>query len=70
MKLLLSILFFSSSLMKYSRADETQKLNVTIFYESLCPDSQSFIQNQLYKNYDELKDKISLTFIPFGKSKV
>jgi GTP cyclohydrolase FolE2 len=56
--------------MKYSRADETQKLNVTIFYESLCPDSQSFIQNQLYKNYDELKDKISLTFIPFGKSKV
>ncbi|KAJ6635183.1 GILT-like protein 1 [Pseudolycoriella hygida] len=45
-----------------------QKLPISIYYESLCPDSSRFITNQLYPAYEYLKDYIALTFVPFGKA--
>lgn len=50
-----------------STANE-QKINVLVLYESLCPDSINFMKNQLGPNYDSLKDYISITLVPFGKS--
>ncbi|KAL5285193.1 hypothetical protein ACFFRR_007130 [Megaselia abdita] len=45
------------------------KVPVTIYYESLCPDSQAFIANQVYPVFKtELKDFIELTWVPFGKT--
>lgn len=41
---------------------------MTILYESLCPDSNEFFENQLLPNYNGLKDYIQLTFVPFGKA--
>lgn len=45
-------------------------VKVTVFYESLCPDSIRFIENQLLPNYDSLKEFITLDFVPFGKASV
>ncbi|KAL9872981.1 GILT-like protein 1 [Glossina fuscipes] len=45
-----------------------QKLNILILYESLCPDSKQFMQNQLGPNYESLKDFIDIKLVPFGKS--
>uniref|UniRef100_D3TM92 Gamma-interferon inducible lysosomal thiol reductase n=1 Tax=Glossina morsitans morsitans TaxID=37546 RepID=D3TM92_GLOMM len=46
-----------------------EKLNVLVFYESLCPDSKRFLQNQLGPNYDELGDFIDIKLVPFGNAK-
>lgn len=45
-------------------------MHVSIFYESLCPDSIRFIKNQLEPNYHNFAPYITIDFIPFGKSKV
>ncbi|CAG9761981.1 unnamed protein product [Ceutorhynchus assimilis] len=47
---------------------EQQKINVAVYFESLCPDSQKFIIDQLYPNWDDIRDYINIKFIPFGKS--
>uniref|UniRef100_A0A1B0GBZ4 Gamma-interferon inducible lysosomal thiol reductase n=1 Tax=Glossina morsitans morsitans TaxID=37546 RepID=A0A1B0GBZ4_GLOMM len=47
---------------------DKQKLNILILYESLCPDSKQFMQNQLGPNYESLKDFIDIKLVPFGKS--
>lgn len=44
------------------------QLHVGIYYESLCPDSVRFIENQLAPNYEQFADFIDIDFIPFGKS--
>ncbi|XP_044728549.1 GILT-like protein 1 [Chrysoperla carnea] len=44
------------------------QLQVTVYYESLCPDSVQFIRNQLYPTWKELGQYLQINFIPFGKS--
>lgn len=41
-----------------------------VLYESLCPDSVGFMQRQLAPNYNDFKDVIDITLVPFGKSHV
>lgn len=46
-----------------------EKLKVEIFIESECKNSKKFIQDQIWKFYDEFKEKIDFDFVIFGKSK-
>jgi hypothetical protein len=46
------------------------KINIEIFYESRCPDSKKFINNQLSKIFESLQNLTSLFLIPYGKAKV
>lgn len=41
-----------------------------VLYESLCPDSVRFMQQQLGPNYHDLQDYIDVTLVPFGKAHV
>lgn len=43
-------------------------LPLTIYYEALCSDSVDFITKQLYPNYNDLKDHLTIEFIPYGKA--
>ncbi|KAL1506678.1 hypothetical protein ABEB36_006000 [Hypothenemus hampei] len=45
-----------------------QKINVSIYFESLCGDSRNFIINQLDPHWDDIKDYVNIHFVPFGKS--
>uniref|UniRef100_A0A224XSD0 Putative gamma-interferon-inducible lysosomal thiol reductase n=1 Tax=Panstrongylus lignarius TaxID=156445 RepID=A0A224XSD0_9HEMI len=46
-----------------------QKVPVTVYYESLCPDSIKFYTTQLYPTWNSsLKSFIDLHLVPFGKS--
>lgn len=46
------------------------QLDVTILYESLCPDSVAFFRDQLRPNYEYFKNFINVNLVPFGKSQV
>ncbi|XP_045451855.1 GILT-like protein 1 [Melitaea cinxia] len=46
-----------------------RKLLLSVYYESNCPDSKSFILNQLQPAYYLLHEYVKLKFIPFGKSR-
>lgn len=61
MKIFVLFLFFA-----YIKAE---KLKVEIYIESECKYSKKFIQEQIFPFYDELKEKVDLIFIPFGKSR-
>ncbi|KAJ9595855.1 hypothetical protein L9F63_012957, partial [Diploptera punctata] len=60
----LRILCHCTQFSLYSNSD---KVSLTIYYESLCPDSIKFFKDQLSPTYSSLKDHVSLKFIPFGK---
>lgn len=46
-----------------------QKVPVIVYYESLCPDSQAFVTNQLYPAMKSPIGRfVDLKLVPFGKS--
>lgn len=48
---------------------EDQRVPVTVYYESLCPDSRKFFIQQLYPSLQgNLSGYVNLTLIPYGKS--
>jgi len=49
-------------------AVECQKLQVRVFYESLCPDSAQFINKQLTPASKDLLQYMDLRLVPYGKS--
>lgn len=44
------------------------QLHVELFLGSLDPDSVWFVQNELGNVYDDLKDHVEFSFIPFGNA--
>jgi len=44
------------------------KVDVTLYYESLCPDCQLFIRQQLYPTYQKIGDIFNLTLVPYGNA--
>ncbi|CAB3370534.1 Hypothetical predicted protein [Cloeon dipterum] len=46
-----------------------QAVKVSVYYESLCPDSMRFFSNQLHATYQLLgSDAITVDFLPYGKA--
>ncbi|CAG2173209.1 unnamed protein product, partial [Oppiella nova] len=41
-------------------------LKISLYYETLCPDSQRFVKQQLHQAYQLFGDQISVQLIPFG----
>ena len=48
----------------------TEPVFLGVFYESLCPDSEKFIVNQLQPAYSKLSNITFLQLIPYGNAKV
>ncbi|GJQ74883.1 hypothetical protein Trydic_g21719 [Trypoxylus dichotomus] len=47
----------------------TEKVKVSVYYETHCPCSVSFIKKQLYLNYFKLEDYLNVELIPYGNTK-
>ncbi|KAF7286164.1 hypothetical protein GWI33_007126 [Rhynchophorus ferrugineus] len=48
---------------------EQHRVNVAVYYESLCPDSRKFFTQQLYPSLQgNLSNYVNLTLIPYGKT--
>jgi interferon, gamma-inducible protein 30 len=51
--------------------DEQDKVNINVYYESLCPDSQKFINYRLKEALLTFKnDVMNIKLIPFGNANV
>jgi hypothetical protein len=48
------------------------KLNIEVYYETLCPDSKRFINNQVSKIYQNnlLQNITNVILVPYGKASV
>jgi len=47
-----------------------KRVNVTVFYEVLCPDSRSFVLRQLFPTWEKVSDIMDIHYRPFGKAHV
>jgi hypothetical protein len=43
---------------------------VTVYYESMCPDSKYFIRHQLVPTVEKISEILDFKLIPYGKAKV
>lgn len=43
---------------------------ISVYYESICPDSRRFILNQLIPTYEKLNQHLDIDLIPFGNANV
>jgi len=48
--------------------EEGKKVNVTVFYEVLCPDSRAFVLRQLSPTWEKVPDIMDIHYRPFGKA--
>ncbi|RWS25594.1 gamma-interferon-inducible lysosomal thiol reductase-like isoform X1 [Leptotrombidium deliense] len=44
------------------------KVEITVYYETHCPDSKDFIKNQLYPTYEKIAEIMDIILVPFGKA--
>lgn len=44
------------------------KINVTVYYEALCPDSKNFIMQQLIPVYEMIPGMLRIQLVPYGKA--
>ncbi|XP_067615203.1 GILT-like protein 1 [Eurosta solidaginis] len=67
--LLPQIMFSVSARAQFAPRVDSNKLDVTILYESLCPDSIRFMSKQLAPSYGKLNANLNVNLVPFGKSR-
>lgn len=70
---MLGVLMFSliclSSGFASSLSADAPKVAVALYFESLCPDCQLFIRQQLYPTYLKVGEIFNLTLVPYGNAR-
>lgn len=55
---------------KYNETTRNKKLQLTLLYESLCPDCQEFILGSFYRDvYLQFGDFVDFELVPYGNAK-
>jgi len=49
-------------------AQSAEPVSIALYWESLCPYSRAFIADQLIPAYSQLRDIMSVHFVPFGNA--
>ncbi|CAF4193246.1 unnamed protein product [Rotaria sp. Silwood2] len=48
--------------------DGNDKVNFTLYYETLCPDCRHFMTTQLLRTYQTILDITNITIVPYGNA--
>ncbi|CAF2982296.1 unnamed protein product [Rotaria sp. Silwood2] len=48
---------------------ESDRVNLSIYYETLCPDCRQFITTQVWNTYQSILDIVNITFVPYGNAR-
>jgi hypothetical protein len=67
MKILLIITLLSVASNVFANDD---RVKITVYYESYCPDSGRFLNGQLTRAYNEVRNITNIELVPFGKASV
>jgi len=51
------------------KTTDNDRVNFTIYYESLCADCRQFTITQVWFAYQAVIDIVNLTFIPYGNAR-
>lgn len=65
---LATLLFLYTITAQQPETKKAKKVNVTVFYEVLCPDSRHFILRQLFPTWQKVSDIMEVDYRPFGKA--
>jgi interferon gamma-inducible protein 30 len=49
--------------------ENTDRVKFGLYYETLCPDCQGFVRNQMYPVFGQLADIIDLQLVPYGNAR-
>ena len=49
---------------------QPRKVQVEVYYETMCPDARQFIRKQLIPVWDELHSIMDIQWKPYGKAQV
>ncbi|XP_069106871.1 gamma-interferon-inducible lysosomal thiol reductase-like [Argopecten irradians] len=52
----------------WSRQTVAAPVQLTLYYETLCPDCQNFYKKQLYPAYKQVGDIMNITLVPYGNA--
>lgn len=64
------ILFLFCAFLLAEVTAENEPINLTLFYETLCPDTRKFVLEELVPTYrSALQSHINLELVPFGNAK-
>ncbi len=47
----------------------SERVNLSIYYETLCPDCRQFISTQVWNAYQSILDIVNITFVPYGNAR-
>ncbi|XP_062595798.1 gamma-interferon-inducible lysosomal thiol reductase-like [Saccostrea cucullata] len=53
----------------YQSTGKADKVELTLYFESLCPDCKNFFRKQLTKTYNDIGEIINLTLVPYGNAR-
>ncbi|GFN89449.1 gamma-interferon-inducible lysosomal thiol reductase [Plakobranchus ocellatus] len=53
---------------QFEWTDAADKVELALYYESLCPDCQGFITGTLFPNFAKLSSIMNLTLVPYGNA--
>lgn len=45
------------------------KVNFTLYYETLCPDCRQFIKTQVWRAFQSIGDIMNMSFVPYGNAR-
>jgi len=74
MKILFSLNIFLFQVIEQCKSfvwkvqDANDKVNFSLYYETLCPYCRQFIVAQLSKAYETILDIINITIVPYGNA--
>lgn len=55
---------------QFAGSTSVQPVQVSVYYESLCPDSMYFISDQLWPTFQKIAQIFTVDLVPFGKANV
>merc|ERR1712013_151604 len=63
-----SIVFFSLFFAAITAKPANPTVEISVYYESLCPDSIRFVNEQLFPSWKKFKNELKVDLKPFGKA--
>ncbi|KFM75245.1 Gamma-interferon-inducible lysosomal thiol reductase, partial [Stegodyphus mimosarum] len=66
---LLTIACILTLIAENTEARAARPVNVTVYYESLCPDSGRFFAEQLQPTYEVIPSYMKVELVPYGNAR-